>query len=73
MKPIDNAAFIKAVDEAIRGSTFEKNPKFRFAVESVARELLVMAQWSEISPPAISPVALSAVFRYAWDTFEVAR
>ena len=65
----DDEVFVKASDKVLQDCKITDDPKFRFAVQLVARDLIAMAEYSNISPPAISSTALHLVCRYAWDLF----
>ena len=65
----DDEVFAKASDKVLQDCKITGTPKFRFAVQLVARDLIAMAEYSNVSPPAISSTALHLVCRYAWDSF----
>ena len=65
---INNADFEKAVDEEMKLSPFPEDEKFRLAIETIAREILIAAEWTNASPPAIAQAALGVVYRATWES-----
>ena len=67
---INNADFAKAVDEALKESKFGNDENFRFAVETIAREILIASEWTNASPPAITHTALGVIGRVVWNSID---
>ena len=68
-KQISDAVFEKAVDEEMEKSPFGTDEKFRFAVETIAKNLLIASEWTEASPPAIAHTAIGVLCRVVWAQF----
>lgn len=68
---ISDVDFAKALSEKLKESEFGGDDKFRLAVEVIAKEILLAAEFSGASPPAITNTALGVVTRAAWYSFHV--
>ena len=66
---INNADFAKAVDEQLKKTKLGDDENFRFAVETIAREMLIASEWAKASPPAIAHAALGVICRVVWSSF----
>lgn len=66
---INNADFEKVVDEAMKETSFGKDEKFRLAVETTAKNILIASEWTDASPPAIAQSAITVICRVVWNQF----
>ena len=67
---VSNEDFAKAVDEEFKQRKLGDDENLRFAVETIARDVLVASEWTKASPPAIIHVALSVINRAVWHSFD---